>query len=206
MISLAEFMGRLKLALDNPNIYATGAFGAPTGYKNNTDRYSTNTYDKGYKEIAKAILRAPAGTFMYDCIGLARAGAWGFSADPQARYGGSVYESNGFPACPIRKIDQYCNDWDADNKRYPVKGEILRNGDMNHVGIFWGNGEIIECTSAVAGIRIRDYKPEDWTGGHGKLNCVDYSFLPDANKYYDIGKLTCPTCGFTFEICARRDK
>ena len=206
MISLAEFIGKLRLASNSPNIYATGAFGAPTGYKNNSDRYSTNTYNKGYKDIAKAILRAPDGTFMFDCIGLVRACAWGWDADPQTRYGGSVYESNDFPAISIRKVDKYCSEWDADNKRMPTIGEIVRNVSMDHVGIYWGDGQIIECTSVVAGIRIRDYKPDDWLGGHGKLNCVDYSFLPDANKYYDIGKLTCPECGFTFDICARRSK
>lgn len=199
MITLNEFISTLQLAIDNPNIYATGAFGAPTGYKNNTDRYSTNTYNKGYKDIAKAILRAPDGVFMFDCIGLIRAGVWHFAADKNARYGGSIYEDNDFPACAIRRVNEYCHDWDADNLRYPVKGELLRNGDMNHVGVFWGHGQILECTSAVAGIRIRDYKPEDWTGGHGKLNCVDYG----AEEIKQIGEIWCPHCGESIPLYSK---
>ena len=197
-----EFIDILYKALNSPTQYATGAFGAPTGVKNNTERYASNSADW----IAKKIRACPDGTFMFDCIGLAfKAPLWGWSADPTMRYGGAEYKKDGIPDVNLKNIEKYCDYWSTDECRMEsliVPGEILRTPEKNHVGVYVGNGNVIEATSSGdCKVRMIPLHFRDWEG-HGTIKYIDYmydSYQPK-KEYKKIGSIVCPHCGVPFEI------
>ena len=106
----SEFVAKCFLALQNPSQYATGGFGAPTGYANNTERYAKNSSAK----IAKKILACHAGTFLFDCVCMGKGILWGWKADPNMRYGGAVYNSNGVKDFVSSDLEKYCTSWGVD--------------------------------------------------------------------------------------------
>ena len=196
-----EFIENLYKALANPNVYGTGAFGAPTGYKNNTERYYENTLKTKGKTVAEKIKNAPAGTFIWDCIGLGRGcGGWGWNADKNARYGGSVY-CNGFPDFTIKSLHKYC-DWTESKCLDPNEiepGEWLRTANNDHVAYYVGDGKIINATSRVYGICEDLLGSWEWNG-HGKFNYIDY--IP-REQYFKIGMLVCPHCGSPIQLLSK---
>ena len=193
-----EFVEKLFQALESPTIYGTGAFGAPTGYSNNTERYYENTKKNIGQKYADRIKAAPAGTFIFDCIGLGKGIVWHWSANPQAKYGGAIYKADDIPDFSIKSLHKYCEWTESDcldpNEIEP--GEWLRTSDNKHVAYYVGDGTIIESTTRGEGKVVRSLLGTREWNGHGKLNYIEY--IPES--FTIIGEITCPHCGTKIDL------
>ena len=184
---VTDFLHYLTLALFSPSQYATGAFGAPTGYKNNSERYAANSS----ASVAKKILACPPNTFMFDCIGLGKGILWGWRAKGDTRYGGAVYKSNDVPDISVKNIHKYCDDWNDDGcpESALTPGEWLRTAENDHVGYYVGDGYVIECTQKwQCKVQKTTLKDRDWLG-HGKSVFIEYPVVKE---------IVCPCCGARF--------
>lgn len=184
---VTDFLHYLTLALFSPTQYATGAFGAPTGYKNNTERYASNSS----AAVAKKIRACPDGTFMFDCNHLGLGILWQWSANPDARYGGAVYKYDDIPDISVKNIHKYCDDWKDDGcpESALIPGEWLRTEENDHVGYYVGEGYVIECTQKwQCKVQKTNLKDRKWLG-HGKCIYIQY---PEAKD------IVCPCCGARF--------
>lgn len=118
----------------------------------------------------------------FDCVILIKAILWGWNGSKTASHGGAKYASNGVYDDNADQILKRCSNVSTDFTNIEV-GELLwMNG---HVGIYIGNGEVIECTAAwerkvlyskvdSKGRRTRNGKQVYSWKKHGKLNYIDY--------------------------------
>ena len=145
--------------------YAWGAFGAPAN-KKNRERY-------------KVPDTLNPGTFLFDCSGFAyKAIPWGWCGDKNKTYGGATY--NKIPT--DTNFKKLCYDQTDDFSRIQ-KGEcVFMEG---HVGIYIGDGMVVECTSAWdncvmitecqnTGIKTECKHKRKWLL-HGKLPFIAYN-------------------------------
>lgn len=182
VMTSAEFIEKLNLALGNKTLYANGAFGAPAGWGNNRERYSRGAS----AARARKIQMASDDTFLFDCVCLIKGVLWDWDADVSAQYGGARYQANDVPDTTINAITAMCSDYSTYIWDGIAPGEWLHlNGE--HCGVYIGNGFAIECTpswsdgvqiTAVANISDKPgYNSRSWTG-HGKLPWIDYGTQP----------------------------
>lgn len=191
-----QFMDALLTTIrTRPTAYATGAFGAPTGYKNNSERYYENTKKNIGKAVADKILAAPDGTFLFDCLGFGKGHVWSFSGDPNARYGGAKYE-DGCPDFSVKSLHKHCDDWKEDGCPEDALeyGEWMRVAENNHVGYYAGNGLVAEMTSRGESVAIISKLSDRNWQGHGKLKYLTYLPKPAEPEYVKIGMVSCPHC------------
>lgn len=84
-------------------------------------------------------------TWNFDCVILIKAILWGWNEDKSHVHGGAVYGSNEVYDDSADTIINRCKDVSTNFKSIQT-GELLwMNG---HVGIYIGNGQVIECTAA----------------------------------------------------------
>lgn len=128
-------------------------------------------------------------TWNFDCVILVKAILWGWNEDKCAPHGGAVYGSNGVYDDSADTIINRCKDVSINFKSI-TPGELLwMNG---HVGIYIGNGQVIECTAAWEGKVL--YSTIDSNGNrsrngvacgrwlkHGKLPYLTYDVASSAN-------------------------
>lgn len=124
----------------------------------------------------------------FDCVILVKAILWGWNENKNASHGGAIYGSNGvYDDTPSQMI----------NRCYNVSGDfnVIKEGELlytdGHVGVYVGNGEVIECTTGWgtrrvivsnidnAGRRIYNgqVNPVGWKL-HGELPYIEYSSEP----------------------------
>ncbi len=174
-----------KIATDYKTLYVMGCFGAPMT-DSNKKRYTTNcAYNK--KPARTAMINAASSdTFGFDCVNLIKGILWGWSGDRSAIYGGAKYASNGVPDVNADQIMNYCTGV-SENFSNIQAGEIVHL--TGHVGIYVGNGLVVECTpawnndvqfSALGNIGTKaGYHTRTWKN-HGKLKFLDFSSVnPD---------------------------
>lgn len=164
-----EFIKRLKwLVNDVPNVYYSGS---------NWSKLNNN------------------GKWQFDCVLSVKSILWGFKADKNLFRGGTVYKSNGVADFSCNGALSYCTDVST-NFEHLVPGEYLCMKDTkhNHTGIYLGNGDVFDDTTAWGTKRavishidskgIRSYKGVKslkWTY-HGKLKYIDYPVDPKPNQ------------------------
>lgn len=160
-----EFIARLKwLVNEVPNVYYSG---------------------KNWSKLNSA------GKWQFDCVLSVKCILWGFKADKNLFRGGTVYCSNGVPDFTCNGALNYCSDV-SQNFSNLVPGEYLcmKGTKYNHTGIYLGNGEVFEDTTAwgtkkaiISEINSkgeRFYKGKKnlkWTY-HGKMKWIDYTDQP----------------------------
>lgn len=187
IMSNNDFIKKAKLAESLSTLYVMGGFGAPAGYRNNRERYSTNyDYNKKRKD---QIYAAPDNCFFFDCIGLIKGILWGFTGDPNKQYGGAVYSSNGVPDTNESGMIAKCSNV-SNNFNDILPGEMLYM--KGHAGIYIGNGLAIESSpawqnkvqiTAVLNIGIKArYNGRKWEK-HGRLPWVKYTDTPAPAGY-----------------------
>ena len=169
-----QFVDKCKwLVNDVPNEYYSGS--------------QWLTYDKS------------TGKFRMDCVLSVKGLLWNFAADKNKTRGSATYKSNGVADFTCNGALNYCTDVSTDFSKI-VPGEYLcmkgvknsKGKELNHTGIYLGNGKVFECTSCSAwgvkkcvisdidskGIRSRNgIKSYRWSY-HGKLQWIDYSNQP----------------------------
>ena len=161
----------VEIATKYKTLYVMGCFGAPMN-DTNKKRYTTNhSYNKDPKRT-DMIMGASKDTFGFDCVCLLKGIFWGWKGDVNATYGGAKYASNGVPDVGTDEILKYCTGVSTDFKNIE-RGELVQmNG---HVGVYIGNGEVVECSPAWANkVQITKLNQRKWLK-HGKMQWIDYS-------------------------------
>ena len=164
-----EFIQKLQNVLNYKTVYMWGTFGSPVTEELLMEK--CNQYPNWYISRASK-LRKLIGEdyFSFDCVGLIKGVLWGWNADKTKYHGGAKYNSNGVPDVSANMLINKCN---------PTKdfGNILPGEVVwleGHVGVYIGNGQVIECTPAWEnGVQITLLKDRIWVK-HGKLPWVVY--------------------------------
>ncbi len=118
----------------------------------------------------------------FDCVCLIKGILWGWNADLSKKRGGAVYQSNGVPDIGTETIINKCTNVSSDFSNIQ-KGELVWMS--GHVGIYVGNGEVIEATAAWTKNVLKSQISNDGTRSkngkkvykwkkHGFLPYVDY--------------------------------
>lgn len=177
--------------------YAWGAFGAPANAKNRK-RY----------EVPDTV---SPDTFLFDCSGFAyKAIPWGWCGDKTRTYGGAAY--NKIPT--DTNFNKLCYD-KTDDFSNIIPGECVYM--TGHVGIYIGEGKVIECTSAWdncvmitectnVGIMTNCKHKRKWLK-HGKLPFISYpeQAFSDSKAEYTQARMgeglirIAQRCGITLE-------
>lgn len=164
-------------------LYVLGAFGWPLTAENQERARKAYAYNRR-TDRAKKLAQADGNTFGFDCVCFVKALLWGWSADPEKRYGGAVYASNGVPDINESAMMEACQEISRDFS-------TLEPGEMlwmpGHMGIYAGNGLAVECTPAWAdGVQVtavgnlgkqEGYPTRTWVQ-HGKLPYIRYPENP----------------------------
>ena len=127
-----------------------------------------------------------ADTWYFDCVCMIKGILWGWNADFSKKRGGAVYASNGVPDIGTEQIIKKCKNVSTDFKNIQPGELVWMSG---HVGIYIGNGEVIEATAAWTkkvlksqiasdGTRSRNGKTVYKWKKHGFLPYVDYGSTP----------------------------
>ena len=168
LILAANLVLKFKYAYDNKWGYILNTAGILwTQEKQNT---TTNTYARQYGQKW-------VGHYVADCSGLF---TWAF-----AQLGGYMYHGSN------TMWNKYCTAQGKLNGGRRTDGKELRPGtavfklkngnDRSHVGLYIGNGEVIEASSTETGViksKITNSKWNEW----GELKGVDYSNSTDSNN------------------------
>ena len=168
LILAANLVLKFKYAYDNKWGYILNTAGILwTQERQNT---TTNTYAKQYGQKW-------VGHYVADCSGLF---TWAF-----AQLGGYMYHGSN------TMWNKYCTAQGKLNGGRRTDGKELKPGtavfklkngnDRSHVGLYIGNGEVIEASSTETGViksKITNSKWNEW----GELKGVDYSNSTDSNN------------------------
>lgn len=167
-----DFIKKAKdIANNYKTLYVMGCFGAPMN-ATNKKRYTTNHSYNKQSSRTNMINNASSDTFGFDCVCLIKGILWGWCGNKNHVYGGAAYVSNGVPDVNADQIMNYCTNVST-NFNNIVPGELVHMS--GHVGIYIGNGEVVECTPAWQNkVQITKLSQRNWLN-HGKLKFIDYN-------------------------------
>jgi hypothetical protein len=188
-MKVSEFIGKLQNIFNNfRTVYMWGVFGAPV-----TEALiaaKAKQYPSWYTSSKQASLRKLIGKgyFGFDCIGLIKAVLWSWYGSSSKSYGGCEYNSNGVPDVSADgMLSKLINV--STNFSNIVPGEAVWM--EGHIGIYIGNGKVIECSPKWAnGVQITaclnvktvsGLNGRTWTK-HGKLPYIEYEAVAPAQK------------------------
>lgn len=185
-----EFAKKALNIADNYNTsYVWGAFGLVANASNM--QRMINQYSKNNKYLERARQIYGNGYF-FDCVGLIKGILWGWCGNASATYGGAKYASNGVPDVSADQMITYCSGVSTNFSNIEVGEAVWLTG---HIGIYIGNGIVIEATpawnggvqkSALANIgSISGLNSRKWTK-HGKLPYITYANTEDTIAFPDI--------------------
>ncbi|HHW90920.1 MAG TPA: hypothetical protein GX745_08480 [Clostridiales bacterium] len=121
-------------------------------------------YTSAYQAKAKALF----GKKVYDCIGLIKHFLWGNKGDGVLRY----YGTNGIPDTTANGMLNLCTEKGDISNIPEIPGLMVHmNG---HVGVYLGNGKVVEARSIDYGVVETDLVGRGWKSW-GKLPGVEYS-------------------------------
>ena len=125
-----------------------------------------------------------------DCVCMIKGILWGFNFNKNAAHGGAIYLSNGVKDDDANGIMKRC--YNISNNFSNIEyGEIMHmNG---HVGIYIGNGQVVEATAAWDkkvqisqvgndGRRSKNGVARGYWQEHGKIEYVDYNTIDPYKK------------------------
>lgn len=129
----------------------------------------------------------------FDCVILVKALLWGWKEDKNKPHGGAIYLSNGVPDVNADGLINECEKVSSDFRTL-TPGELLWMS--GHVGVYIGDGTVIECTAAwdhkvlyskvgVDGARTKDGIRVGFWRKHGKLPYIDYTSQPTPSPSQD---------------------
>ena len=128
-------------------------------------------------------------TWYFDCVCMIKGILWGWNADFSKKRGGAVYASNGVPDIGTEQIINKCKNISTNFNNIQPGELVWMSG---HVGIYVGNGEVIEATGAWERKVLKSKIASDGTrskNGNVKLKWKKHGFLP----YVDYGNASVPT-------------
>lgn len=177
-----DFIKKAKdIATNYKTLYVMGCFGSPLTEKNKK-RFTTNhSYNKS--AIRRAMINdATPDTFGFDCVCLIKGILWGWNGNKKHVYGGATYKANGVGDMDAdTMIKVYCKDVSTNFNKVDTGHIVWMPG---HVGIYVGNGEVVECTPSFKNkVQITKLKGRGWEK-HGKLRYIDYSKTEPKQESY----------------------
>lgn len=123
----------------------------------------------------------------FDCVVSVKSVLWGWCENKNVIHGGANYGSNGVPDFTCNGGLDYCTDVSQDfHNLKPGEYLCMKGTQYDHVGIYLGNGEVFEVTTAwgvngatISGIDGQGYRYRGNVGSlqwtyHGKLKWIDY--------------------------------
>lgn len=161
-----ELIEKLKHCLEIPTWYVMGGFGARLGKDYVNWNYK---YNKTNKATIEKHCNTDPITFGFDCVGLIKSNLFfGFTGDPSKENGSAKYDSA--KDWSVGEIKKQCSDLSTNfGENDLIPGELVFISS-SHIGLYIGNGEVIECTPAWAGNVQRTLLP--WR------NSTNYEHLP----------------------------
>lgn len=183
-MKLNDFIEKLKRAVNCKTLYVSGCFGAPMNSKNKQRYTNNNDYNRNPSR-KQMINEASDDTFGFDCVCLIKGILWGWTGDTSKTYGGASYCSNGVPDVGARTMCQrYLQNVSTDFSKIEVGEAVWLDGyPDSHIGVYIGNGQVIECSPAfdncvqityLRNIGYTDGNSRKWTK-HGFIPWVDYT-------------------------------
>ena len=192
-----DFIDKLLNIVNNyKTVYAYGTFGQKltTSIINQKSKQYPNWYtDKRKKELLSLVNK---NYFCFDCVGLIKGVLWGWNGSNSVN-GGAKYESNGVPDISANGLINKCKNLSTNFSSITMGEVVWMDG---HVGIYYKNGEVIECSPAFNNkVQITNLSQRKWIK-HGFLPWISYSssFLPTRGyfKKGDSGKNVEKICDF----------
>lgn len=116
------------------------------------------------------------GVLLSDCSGLIKGILWGYPEKGR-------YKNNGIPDVNANTIiSKYCTNVTSDMSKLKKGYVVWLTG---HVGVYVGNGYVIECTPAWnGGVQKVKRSKRNWIKG-GALNWIDYSSIKTTSIDYN---------------------
>lgn len=132
-----QFIDKAKDIYNLNTAYASGTFGQK--YTDAFIKQKKSQYPKWYtdKRVADLKARAAKTLYLFDCVGLIKGIIWGFPK--------MTYESGGLKDVSDQGLwDKYCINKSKDFNM--IKPGVIVH-IKGHVGIYIGDGKVIECTT-----------------------------------------------------------
>lgn len=155
--------------------YAIGQLGRPYWYATYGQVSSYDLYVRKKQQYPKYYtatdFASQYGKIVHDCVGMIKGYMWS-DGTPDGK---PTYNSNGFPDVSANGLYSYCK----------TKGKIDTMPDVpgvcvffsGHVGIYIGNGEVVEARGHAYGVVKTKLKNRGWTHW-GAVPGVDYNEIP----------------------------
>ena len=180
--------------------YWLGGFGQAASkdlYNQNKTRLQYGPWEGDYE---KAV-----GQKVHDCCGLVKGFVW--TDGPNIPYKAGQYQSNGMGDWGVPDQYEKCTKKGSISNMPELPGLLLFNDKMSHMGVYIGNGEVIEARGHAYGVQRNKIKDRTFTKW-GRLDCViDYieektgykgyvqTFQSWLNKVYGFGLTVDGGCG-----------
>lgn len=150
-------------------------------YRPITENYIQQLYKiygkKQYSEARINELRKYIGKGYYgvDCVGLVKSYYW--SGSPDGGRGSKDYGKPGYPDVNAGGMFKAATEKGTIDTLPEIPGLILYSTTHPHVGVYVGNGEVIESTLSIRGDGVSKTKVKNWTGWTHWFKCpyIEYS-------------------------------
>lgn len=183
MISKKDFRAALLIALNTKTLYIKGGFGLTLNKKGKERAINSYEYNRKRAEKINAMPNDSSG---FDCCGLPKGCAGGYTGDVKKVYGGTIYNSDhtlgkdhDIPDVNEKGLIDICLNVNKCKKvKYPDIPELSLLWMTGHCGIYMGDNKVIESTpSGSDGVQVTEYDSKNWMK-HGLLPFVDYGIKP----------------------------
>lgn len=173
----AQLAQACRVAVKKKTLYVFGGYGLPLTEENKKRIQSGYAYNRKPERNQK-IAEAEADTFGFDCSGLIKGLLWGWQGTAD-KNGGAVYGSYGVKDQNADTMIAHCLDVTTDFSTMQIGEAVWLPG---HIGIYVGDGLVVECTPKWAdGVQLTacnvpktGYPTRVWKK-HGKLPYLSYA-------------------------------
>ena len=157
-------------------------------YRPITENYIQQLYKiygkKQYSEARINELRKYIGKDCYgvDCVGLVKSYYW--SGSPDGGRGSKNYGKPGYPDVNAGGMFKAATEKGTIDTLPEIPGLILYSTTHPHVGVYVGNGEVIESTLSIRGDGVTKTKVKNWTGWTHWFKCpyIEYTEKKPENE------------------------
>ena len=160
--------------------YWLGGFGQAASkdlYNQNKTRLQYGPWEGDYE---KAV-----GQKVHDCCGMVKGFIW--TDGPDVPYKAGQYQTNGMGDWGVPDQYEKCTKKGSISSMPELPGLLLFNDKLSHMGIYIGNGEVVEARGHAYGVQRNKVKDRTFTKC-GRLDCVIDYVEPKAETPKTVGK------------------